>query len=250
MYYSATIYEMSGYSGTCDVYIAFSLVDQFRVLTRMLFVTLEMQSIWLAAFTALAQIFGVTLSVMLVDKLGRRALVLSSLVLISLFMFGLGSSFYLARVGSNPVNFESPLLDPQCASQPAVVWDGITSYCYDCIQIEGCGFCGGACVQGNAMGPLDSCPLDSEYVKSACKNPYGWMPVVFMILFLVAYGVGMAGLPWTINSEIYPSEYKARAISFSTGTMWLANLIVSTSFLTISSPTVLTTYGKSYCVDA
>ena len=216
-----------------------------RHLPLSIFILSETRSIWLAAFTMLAQIVGVVLSVLYVEKAGRRVLVLGSLVLISFCMLGLGGSFYLARVGSSPVNLNSPLLDPDCASQPALVWDGITSYCYDCIQIDGCGFCGGACVQGTMFGPEDSCPVDSVYVKAACKNPYGWMPVVFMILFLIAYGGGMAGLPWTINSEIYPPSYKSRAISFSTGTMWFANLIVSTSFLSISSPSVLTIYGKS-----
>jgi SP family myo-inositol transporter-like MFS transporter 13 len=217
MYYSATIYQMSGYS--------------------------ESQSIWLAALSSLSQIVGVVLSVIFVDKLGRRVLVLGSLVLISFCMLGLGASFYLARIGSSPVDLTSPLLDPDCASQPALLWNGITSYCYDCIQIDGCGFCQGACVQGDVFGPTeDTCP-DNSYAKAACTNPYGWMPIVFMIGFLISYGVGMAGLPWTINSEIYPSSCKSRAISLSTGTMWLSNLVISTSFLTISSPGILTTYG-------
>jgi SP family myo-inositol transporter-like MFS transporter 13 len=204
----------------------------------------ESRSIWLAALSSLSQIVGVVLSVIFVDKLGRRVLVLGSLVLISFCMLGLGASFYLARIGSSPVDLTSPLLDPDCASQPALLWNGITSYCYDCIQIDGCGFCQGACVQGDVFGPTeDTCPDDS-YAKAACTNPYGWMPIVFMIGFLISYGVGMAGLPWTINSEIYPSSCKSRAISLSTGTMWLSNLVISTSFLTISSPSVLTTYGE------
>ncbi len=58
----------------------------------------ESRSIWLAALSSLSQIVGVVLSVIFVDKLGRRVLVLGSLVLISFCMLGLGASFYLARI--------------------------------------------------------------------------------------------------------------------------------------------------------
>ena len=225
MYYAASIYEMAGFQ--------------------------ELTSIWLSAFTAFAQIIGLAFSVVLIETAGRRVLVITSLICIGICSMGLGYSFYGARVGSELTVY----VDPDCAIQPALVWDGITRNCWDCTSIPGCGFCGNACVKGNETGPqlsflddasVSHCPADAEWSYNVCENPYGWMSVLFMVAYLIVLGIGMAGLPWTVNSEIYPVRFRSLAVSISTGTNWLSNLLVSSTFLTINSPQVLTSYGSFY----
>jgi MFS transporter, SP family, solute carrier family 2 (myo-inositol transporter), member 13 len=223
MYYAGTIYEMSEFN--------------------------EKASVWLSGFTALAQVVGVAISISLVDRVGRRVLVLWSLSGVALSLIGLGTSFYLARVSSEPVVKS----DGSCSSVAAMVWSGNTSYCYDCSNIHGCGFCNGMCIDDTELGPTNTSACSDEgtnWIYDKCHNPYGWLSVFFMICYLFTFGIGMGGLPWTINSEIYPLAHRSLAVSYAASTNWICNLFVAASFLSITSPQILTAYGAFWMYAA
>jgi len=52
---------------------------------------------------------------------------------------------------------------------------------------------------------------------------------------------GMGPMPWTINSEIYPLWARSTGMSTATCINWIANLVISLSFLSLTE--AITRYG-------
>jgi hypothetical protein len=159
----------------------------------------EVDAIWLSGYTALALVAGLGLSVCLVERVGRRTLVLTSLGAVTVCLIGLGTSFTLVWNTSSLVSSSSPA----CEIQPSIFWSGSTKHCFDCVNIEGCGYCEtrGACVEGNDNGlespnEMNECASSDQthpWKFRTCTNSFGWLSVVFMVLYLFAFGIGMSG---------------------------------------------------------
>ena len=64
----------------------------------------------------------------------------------------------------------------------------------------------------------------------------GWDPLVslvFMVLYIAGYGVGVGPVFWTLIGEIFPPRARAVGSGVSTATNWVANFIVTLVFLSI-----------------
>jgi MFS transporter, SP family, sugar:H+ symporter len=58
--------------------------------------------------------------------------------------------------------------------------------------------------------------------------------IVFACLFILGFATTWGPMVWTIISEIYPSKYRSRAMSYATASNWIWNFLIAffTSFIT------------------
>ncbi|KRX27130.1 Proton myo-inositol cotransporter, partial [Trichinella nelsoni] len=234
MYYSASIIRMGG-------------------------VRNETTAMWMSAVTSAANFLGTVLGAYLIERLGRRLLVFLSLtgVIFGLLLMGIG--FHLISIHAMPGKFVE-------SNRPAT--DHCIPFgCDDCSYDPNCGFCynsaayhpqlTGTCVSISKNG---SEILSTEYAlygrcskkvntqnfKSSynapnvqfdygfCTTPYSWIPILAMTSFLCFFSIGLGGIPWTVNAEIYPNWARSCGNSMATFVNWMFNLITAQTFLTLT----------------
>ena len=66
--------------------------------------------------------------------------------------------------------------------------------------------------------------------------------------YLLSFGFGLSTMPYTINAEIYPIQYRSVCVAQATALFWLSNFVVSLTFLTLSD--VLGSAGTFYLYAA
>lgn len=235
MYYTASIFEMSGiYS--------------------------KPKALLMSSITALVNFVFTILGFFLVERLGRRKLILSSLVgvVISLAILGLG--FHLAYInGPRISHVDNSTLNNDCSAY---------STCSECARDSNCGFCFSTTTESGfpLAQPISSCMRvnpDDHYLSLRgncshgtdelkhfvwayewCPSSYGSFTLVGLILYLLFFAPGMGPMPWTINSEIYPSWARSWCQSAATSVNWAANLLVSMTFLSLAQ--LITKHGAFY----
>ncbi|CAM9420693.1 unnamed protein product, partial [Discosporangium mesarthrocarpum] len=85
---------------------------------------------------------------------------------------------------------------------------------------------------------------------SSSDPSYTWLVVSSMVAYLLAFGVGMSSIPWTVNAEIYPMHARSLATGVSTTVNWLGNVLVSATFLSLASPSALGRDGAFWLYGA
>lgn len=136
---------------------------------------------------------------------------------------------------------ESPYVCPayQSSNQP---WT-----CADCLS-NSCGYCqshnsqkghfSGTCLVTNQTVEGMCHTLrhsSSSWFTRGCPSQFGWLAIVGMALYICFFSPGMGIVPWAVNSEIYPLQYRGIGGGLAATCLWVSNLIVSETFLSLTS---------------
>ena len=213
-------------------------------------------SIWLATIPGGTNFFFTFLGLVLVDRLGRRKLLIGSVCGVIFSILLLSGTFYIMDQSSPP---SRPYDADKCAFY----------HCGVCVGNSECGFCAdldptthssfngtcnplkqlkngsyismhervdGSClVFGEARNSSEEINLQRKWYPNTCpNNKYALLAIVSLFLYIATFAPGFGPLPWIISSEIYPTWARSTAISLATMVNWIFNLVVSMTFLTMA----------------
>lgn len=116
------------------------------------------------------------------------------------------------------------------------VWCGLYSDPWDeeALSVETQSEMEGSGAPGSALTPLNS-SLQRKWSLNSCpNNNLAPLAIIAMLIYIAFFAPGMGPLPWTVNSEIYPTWARSSAVAIATTVNWISNLIVSMTFLTLT----------------
>ena len=92
----------------------------------------------------------------------------------------------------------------------------------------------GACLISNDI-TKGQCQSDHRaWYTRGCPSQYGWLALIGLASYIIFFSPGMGTVPWVVNSEIYPLRYRGVCGGIASTTVWVSNLIVSQTFLTLT----------------
>ena len=216
------------------------------------------QAIWFSTLPILANITMKFITSMIVERIGRRKILIVSAVGTSFCLFLLATSFYLETI----------------ASPSATQGGGMCNFdkCGSCVANSHCGFCAlsidgeyinGSCLRGSREHASMSingskCITRDTYDKintsdtnwhfDYCPDSkYVILSLVTIFMYAAFVSVGLGPLAWVINSEIYPMWARGKAVAVASTFNWTATLLSAVTFLTlidaVGQPKVLIMYG-------
>ena len=204
------------------------------------------QAIWLSAGVASVNFICTFIALPLVEKIGRRKLLLVSLlgVVFSLILLGVG--FQVTYIDTPKVTNNTEIdVCSQYTDCASCTYDSICGFCFQeplssSEELAVNSTCEKKSRESTDYSLNGNCikdQVDSEtviYAFDYCPSSYSWLVVLGLCLYLFFFAPGMGPMPWTINSEIYPTWSRSSSQSIATSMNWASNLIVSMTFLSLT----------------
>ncbi|KAF8383078.1 hypothetical protein PRIPAC_72220 [Pristionchus pacificus] len=222
----------------------------------------DITTIWISCGISAVQAVSTLIPMKLIEKLGRRPILLISIIAVIVTLCMMGGTFLL-------INKDSAVIDHSRDN------DGINgtvrdldfciqkNNCDSCVTASECGFCFptgdemiGQCLplndEDNKKSTIGYCQSGTALynssipyvIKTTCQTKYTVLPIIVMVLYLVAFSFGMGPMPWVFNAEIYPLWARSTCVSLATFTNWTFNLLIALTFLSLGE--AITKYGAFF----
>ncbi|XP_058756304.1 probable inositol transporter 2 [Vicia villosa] len=198
----------------------------------------------LSLITSGLNAFGSILSIYFIDKTGRKKLALISLVGVVFSLTLLTITFREAEIRSPMVSVvESSSFNNTCPDFKTATMNNEKWNCMRCLKATSttCGFCAapdklspGACVISDGSMNSMCTNVHRAWYTRGCPSNFGWIALIGLALYIIFFSPGMGTVPWVVNSEIYPLRYRGICGGIASTTVWVSNLIVSQSFLSLT----------------
>uniref|UniRef100_A0A8R1TPE9 MFS domain-containing protein n=1 Tax=Onchocerca volvulus TaxID=6282 RepID=A0A8R1TPE9_ONCVO len=235
-----------------NIYIGYSkrLKEMLEGGWRIMRLTRDMNALQ-QILVGLINFLSTIIPMLMIERFGRRKLLLSSVAGVIFALIFLGVLFEY-------VNHDSVLAKPLDQIFREDIPD-FTPYskhcaqhinCYSCTKDEYCGFCMpknsptyGYClpIDQNAsttgskslIGPCSQTnhSIWYDWMDDYCATGYIVLLLVPLVTFIVFFACGYAPSSWVINAEIYPMWARSICVSISAFCNWLFDIIASTSFI-------------------
>ena len=72
-----------------------------------------------------------------------------------------------------------------------------------------------------------------SFQSASSAETLGAVTIISLCLYVISFAISLGPLFWLIIAEIYPLNVRARAMSLATAVSWVANLVVSMTFLSL-----------------
>ncbi|KAG7172597.1 Proton myo-inositol cotransporter-like 1, partial [Homarus americanus] len=233
----------------------FAILNYSATIITMTGVADKNNALWFMAAIISGSAFGFIVNEGLVERLGRRPLVLASLMGIIIAFIIVGITFQMAYLHSPTV--QAPSGDPEC----------LANTCGECTSKKECGFCYKGAVgsehdtscmaadphsyfQVSVAGSCSNATLIDAGVETFaydwCPYRYSWIILIGLSFFFFVYYLGLV-TPHTHDEGLVTAFFtwaRSTSVSLVVTINWLINFAVITSFLTLTE--TIFKYGVFY----
>jgi SP family myo-inositol transporter-like MFS transporter 13 len=195
MYYAATILQMAGFKD-------------------------HRNSTMVALIVAVTNMVFTMIAVAIIDKSGRRRILIVTMLSMIISLCVLGGSFAVQQQGFIPKQ-------TNC--------EQYAQHCSRCLLDDRCDWS----MEQNTCLQLGGNMTESDIGSTCPENPTDGI-ITFVLLFsltayVASYALGLGYVPWIIQSELFTLSLRGKANGIATATNWICNLMVSSTFLSLTN---------------